>query len=808
MKIIDNTPIKDFNEDWGDPDGTGMKAKNLEQVQAFIKNKFLGVTNMLDKFEAHMQDELSRQDSKITEQTDEIDAFKDTITRQVNEYQPIVIEGNVNNAPDEEDITSNDENLLQFKNRSALNGMGYIILRKNKPFAEQLTQTNTIYEIRYDFDLEGETVAIPSGCVLKFDGGALGNGVLLGSSTKLVAPTKIIFNPNISIGGTWNILDIYSQWFADIRSNNCLKKLMAFCSDEICNNVYISGGEYIVSVDANNQSVLTIDKKNTTVNIDGTLTMQANEFPNYCIFEITASNVTIKGAGCLKGDKDSHDYTSIESTHEWGYGIFVNGRQNEEEDHAIYNVRIEGLEICDFSGDCICANHVHNLMIRDVYLHDARRQGISLTDYIRNAVIENFKITNITGTLPKSAIDIEPNYGTARNVTIINGIIGNVRNGVLLYNNSKDSICIADIYIANIEFIEIDGQGTSFACVNSNNTTNLRVENINLTDLPNTNVIFSGGGRVTLNNIRNGIVNLANANISITNMTFDKSLNSAVLVAENSKVIVNQSQIICTKLSTLDNSSTLDVHSSTLTYSDESGVIGANFYRSIIDKTGPLRGQLYDCEVNITSDKLYAFSGTAYRCLFNIELVGENVFAGTNGIAISYISNKTIQDCQITVTATKIYSVFNLDGNSGDKNIRLINNRINIFAQATMLYRIAKVEGCNFHIDNSGLYDIYGGIRPNIQQITDISGKVLPDYGVLGLKFYDTELKKNIMWDGSKWVDIATGYDADFIGKGESEIRPAVTAEDSGFVFFDTTLGKPIWWNGTNWVDATGTTVE
>lgn len=39
MKEIDNTPIEDLNIDWGDPDGTGRKAKSLEQVQKFIKEK-------------------------------------------------------------------------------------------------------------------------------------------------------------------------------------------------------------------------------------------------------------------------------------------------------------------------------------------------------------------------------------------------------------------------------------------------------------------------------------------------------------------------------------------------------------------------------------------------------------------------------------------------------------------------------------------------------------------------------------------------------------------------------------------------
>ena len=45
MKEIDNTPIEDLNVDWGNPDGTGRKAKTLEQVQKFIKNKIRNLEN-------------------------------------------------------------------------------------------------------------------------------------------------------------------------------------------------------------------------------------------------------------------------------------------------------------------------------------------------------------------------------------------------------------------------------------------------------------------------------------------------------------------------------------------------------------------------------------------------------------------------------------------------------------------------------------------------------------------------------------------------------------------------------------------
>lgn len=49
MKEIDNTPIEDLNIDWGNPDGTGKKAKSLKQVQAFLKNMFVVIKDLTEK---------------------------------------------------------------------------------------------------------------------------------------------------------------------------------------------------------------------------------------------------------------------------------------------------------------------------------------------------------------------------------------------------------------------------------------------------------------------------------------------------------------------------------------------------------------------------------------------------------------------------------------------------------------------------------------------------------------------------------------------------------------------------------------
>lgn len=76
-------------------------------------------------------------------------------------------------------------------NPSEFSGKGYKVLekniqtigdvKKNVLTAVMLSEANTIYEIKYDFDLRGETIEIPEGCTLKFDGGTLTNGTLSGN---------------------------------------------------------------------------------------------------------------------------------------------------------------------------------------------------------------------------------------------------------------------------------------------------------------------------------------------------------------------------------------------------------------------------------------------------------------------------------------------------------------------------------------------------------------------------------------------------------------------------------------------------
>lgn len=100
-----------------------------------------------------------------------------------------IIDKIIEKSADEEDITTrkiNGSNKLSFADRqynpSDFSGFGYKILRKNI-FAgknvltqDMIDEPNTIYEIRYDFDLNGASITIPDSCVLRFDGGSFNNG--------------------------------------------------------------------------------------------------------------------------------------------------------------------------------------------------------------------------------------------------------------------------------------------------------------------------------------------------------------------------------------------------------------------------------------------------------------------------------------------------------------------------------------------------------------------------------------------------------------------------------------------------------
>lgn len=117
----------------------------------------------------------------------------------------------ITNLPDEEDLTQ-ECNVLSFKDRvyDSEVGKGYKILRKNWVTGvnvlspDELSLEHTIYEIRYDFDLQGQTVTLPEGCVLLFKGGTLNNGTIVCSHTNIIGINKFEDGGTATYTGTFD----------------------------------------------------------------------------------------------------------------------------------------------------------------------------------------------------------------------------------------------------------------------------------------------------------------------------------------------------------------------------------------------------------------------------------------------------------------------------------------------------------------------------------------------------------------------------------------------------------------------------
>lgn len=188
----------------------------------------------------------------LDEQKSEVDAAKEEAIQTINETEQSAITnfnaqrvtpemlsestkqlintaggGTINNLPDDEDLTSQDDgtgsNVLKLADRrynpTNFSGKGYKILRrnivdgKNILTQDMINKTNTVYEIRYDFNLNEQTITIPEGCTLKFEGGSISNGTLKGTNTRIIAAFYQIFDLSCKLSNTWDIDYFYTEWY-------------------------------------------------------------------------------------------------------------------------------------------------------------------------------------------------------------------------------------------------------------------------------------------------------------------------------------------------------------------------------------------------------------------------------------------------------------------------------------------------------------------------------------------------------------------------------------------------------------------
>ena len=130
--------------------------------------------------------------------------------------------GGTSLTTDEED-TTNVNNKIKFADREydpdGFSGLGRKILRKNIQGGkniltqDKINRENTVYIIRYDYDLNNTLINIPNNVTLKFEGGSFKNGTIKGYNITIEANYPVFDHTITIIPNSLkdNILDL--QWF-------------------------------------------------------------------------------------------------------------------------------------------------------------------------------------------------------------------------------------------------------------------------------------------------------------------------------------------------------------------------------------------------------------------------------------------------------------------------------------------------------------------------------------------------------------------------------------------------------------------
>lgn len=147
-----------------------------------------------------------------------------------------------------------------------------------------------------------------------------------------------------------------------------------------------------------------------------------NANTSYIMINIGNSNNVTVCNGKIMGDREQHDYETINSTHEWGMGVYLKNASD---------ITIEHLEIANTIGDGIYILDSQNLKISNNAIHDVRRNGITIISG-DNIQIHDNEIYNISGTRPMCGIDMERNKNSQQITNI--KIYRNKLHNILGYN--------------------------------------------------------------------------------------------------------------------------------------------------------------------------------------------------------------------------------------------------------------------------------------------------------------------------------------------------------------------------------------
>ncbi len=201
------------------------------------------------------------------------------------------------------------------------------------------------------------------------------------------------------------------------------------------------------------KSNMTLDLNNSTIMHESCSSERYTIINLYNVENVTVCN------GHIIGDRENHDYDTIQGTHQWGYGVEINGSNN---------IQIHNLQIENTIGDGIVISGAldngkiktcNNIDIKNNNIFCSRRQGISVITG-KNINIYQNEIHQISGAAPQTGIDLESDFTSEsiENVKIYDNIFYGTGSNIAI------QLCQ---YIRNVEISNNNIQGR-IVCYNCN----------------------------------------------------------------------------------------------------------------------------------------------------------------------------------------------------------------------------------------------------------------------------------------------------------------------------------------------------
>ena len=286
-------------------------------------------------------------------------------------------------------------------NPSEFSGKGYKVLEKNIQTVDgvkkniltavMINQPNTIYEIRYDFDLNGETIEILEGCTLKFEGGSLNNGTLTFDYVSIEGGVHQLFS-NINFNGYIKSKLVLPEWFGakgDGRTDDTLpfqqaldlgKSVAAYNNYKVSSiNCYYGTELYIPKQLEGNLNIthgrcnIRLNRLKGTLKIGSTINSCAHNVINFNIIYAPDNSDGIVLDGSVYG---------VQNTIIYG-GVITNNNASE---NKLYNYGIHMLARKTYNSDGVTENSssfCNQNMFFGVVAYNAKYAGLFMdnSDY-------------------------------------------------------------------------------------------------------------------------------------------------------------------------------------------------------------------------------------------------------------------------------------------------------------------------------------------------------------------------------------------------------------------------------------------